>query len=338
MSAGTADVQADDDRSRRRDPPWIRPLLAACAMRARQRLTVLIFHRVRPLPDPLFPGDMHAAAFRERIEWVRNWFNVLPLDEAAARLARRSLPARALAISFDDGYADNQAIALPILQALGVPATFFIATGFLDGGRMWNDSIIEAVRGTDRSTLDLREAGLGEIAVDTLDARRRAIDSLIGAVKHLRPSERSAKVDRIVDVARAPLPRDLMMSSRQVRSLVDAGMSVGAHTISHPILAAVDDVTARREIVDGRGALEAVCGARVSLFAYPNGRPAADYHARHAAMVREAGFDAAFSTAYATARPGDSAMELPRATPWEATQAGWGLRLARNLFASARTA
>ena len=68
--------------------------------------------------------------------WVRDWFNVLPLSEAASRLAQGTLPARALSITFDDGYADNREIAAPILQRLGLSATFFIATSFLGGGCM----------------------------------------------------------------------------------------------------------------------------------------------------------------------------------------------------------
>ncbi len=71
--------------------------------------------------------------------WVKTWFNVMPLDAAVNALKKRNLPARAMAITFDDGYADNQVTALPILKQHGLSATFFIATGYLDGGRMWNE-------------------------------------------------------------------------------------------------------------------------------------------------------------------------------------------------------
>ncbi|WP_163360867.1 polysaccharide deacetylase family protein, partial [Escherichia coli] len=86
--------------------------------------------------------------------WLRSWFNVLPLDEAAQRLKDGSLPARAAALSFDDGYADNHDIALPLLQKHGLPCSFFIATGFLDGGRMWNDTLIESIRLSTKPLLD----------------------------------------------------------------------------------------------------------------------------------------------------------------------------------------
>ena len=113
------------------------------------------------------------------MRWVKCWFNVLPLGEAVTRLGEGRLPERPLAITFDDGYADNAAVAAPILLGLGIPATFFVATGFLDGGRMWNDTVIEAVRAAAGPVLDLAPLGLGEHAIATHDARRATIDRLI---------------------------------------------------------------------------------------------------------------------------------------------------------------
>ena len=110
------------------------------------RLTVMIFHRVLKEPDPLLPSEPDEQQFEARMRAVRAWFNVLPLAEAIGRLQAGALPARPLAISFDDGYADNFEVALPVLRKLGLPATFFVATGFLDGGCMWNDTVIETVR------------------------------------------------------------------------------------------------------------------------------------------------------------------------------------------------
>ena len=133
----------------------------------RARLSVLIFHRVLPQIDPLFPEEVDAQRFEQICGWLRSWFNVLPLDEAVLRLTDGALPERALAITFDDGYADNHNVALPILQRHGLVATFFIATGFLDGGRMWNDSVIESVRRTAQQEFDLRDldgAALGTYA------------------------------------------------------------------------------------------------------------------------------------------------------------------------------
>ena len=121
----------------------------------RGRLSTLIFHRVLPEPDPIFPDEMHAAQFDAVCGWVARWFNVLPLEEAVQRLAARSLPPRTLCITFDDGYADNHDVAMPILRRHGLCATLFVATGYLNGGTMWNDTIAESVRHAKGPSIDL---------------------------------------------------------------------------------------------------------------------------------------------------------------------------------------
>src|SRR5688572_19703615 len=104
---------------------------------AHARLTVLIFHRVLPEADPLLPGEPDPLRFRAQMQWLKSSFNVLSLPKAVERLRSGSLPKRAAAVTFDDGYADNFTVALPILQETGISATFFIASGYLNGGRMW---------------------------------------------------------------------------------------------------------------------------------------------------------------------------------------------------------
>ncbi len=130
--------------------------LSVASLRAAAReLSILVFHRVLPEPDPLFPDCRMRRGFARSVGWLHRWFNVLPLDEAIGRLAGGTLPERAAAITFDDGYADNFTVALPLLRERGSTATFFVATGFLDGGRMLNDTIIEAIRRCSRENLDL---------------------------------------------------------------------------------------------------------------------------------------------------------------------------------------
>ena len=168
----------------------------------RGRLTVLMFHRVHERPDSLFPNQMHAAMFRERMHWIRTWFNVLPLDQATNALARGTLPARALAITFDDGYADNFTVALPILRELDLHATFFVASAFIDGGRMWNDTVIEAVRGAVGDVLDLSSVGLGTHRIGTLEARRQAINAILLQLKYLSLAQREAQTVAVAVAAR----------------------------------------------------------------------------------------------------------------------------------------
>jgi hypothetical protein len=83
----------------------------------------------------------------------------------------------------------------------------------------------------------------------------------------------------------------------------------------------------------GRVQLETITGARVRLFAYPNGNPVRDYRHEHAELARELGFEAAVSAAWGAARPGDDLFQLPRFTPWDRGNFRFGLRLAAKRFA-----
>ncbi|GMV31372.1 MAG: polysaccharide deacetylase [Rhodanobacteraceae bacterium] len=299
---------------------------------ARGRLSILIFHRVLPQPDPLFPDEPDAARFEQQMRWITRWFNVLPLSEAVARLQAGALPARALAITFDDGYADNATVAAPLLQRLGLTATFFVATGVLGGGRMWNDTVIEALRRAPDGPLDLGPLGLGRFSLTDAASRRVAIERVIGAIKRLPYGERRDLVERIAATVGVPLPDDLMMSAAQVRELVTLGMSVGGHTVTHPILRSLDDATAEQEIARGRDDLVQITGEPIELFAYPNGVPGVDYDARHVAMARRCSFAAAVSTAHGVATRGADLYQLPRFTPWDRIQVRYALRMAGNLM------
>lgn len=301
----------------------------------RARLSIFIFHRVLSQIDPLFPDEPDARRFDEIMGWLSKWFQVLPLDKAVMQLRAGTLPAGSAAITFDDGYADNATNAMPILKRHRLTATFFVATSFLDGGRMWNDTLIEAIRGCQNDSLDLNGAGLGYFKLTSVVDRRLAIESLLGRVKHLQSDQRNetvAQVQRAVPIA---LPDDLMMTSRQVIQLRDAGMQIGAHTCTHPILAKLPDSEAMAEITSSKMALESLLNEPVSLFAYPNGKPGTDYCGKHALMVQQAGFAAAVSTASGVSSAATDAFQLPRFTPWDRTRLRYGIRLMLNLRAAA---
>lgn len=305
--------------------------LGTCAhFAAGPRLSILIFHRVLAAPDPLFPSEIDAQRFRRLMGLVRAGFRVMPLDEAVRGLAQGALPSHALAITFDDGYADNHDIAAPILHQLGLPATVFVASGHLDGGRMWNDSAIECVRRSTLSSIDLGFVGLPMVVpLGQVNERRSAIDRIISAVKHRDPGERERLVGDLHRICGQPrLPSDLMMTRGQVRSLAESGITIGAHTVSHPILKAVGDEQAELEIAGGRHELERIIDRPVTLFAYPNGRPGADYSNSHVEMVRRLGFAAAVSTASGHNGPGADPLQLRRFSPWDRSDAAWVGRLA----------
>jgi peptidoglycan/xylan/chitin deacetylase (PgdA/CDA1 family) len=258
---------------------------------------------------------------------LRSEFNVLSLGEACTRLARGALPARAACVTFDDGYADNEQVALPILKRLGLRATFFVCTGFCEGGIMFNDAVIEAVRHAPAGMHDLSSLGLGSHNLIDNASRRAAIDALISRLKYRPVEERRALVEQLAAVMGSTLPADLMMNPAQIRKLYEEGMEIGAHTVNHPILAMLDDEEARAEVVGGKRRLEEITGAPVTLFAYPNGKPARDYGPRDVEMVRKAGFAAALSTVSGVADSSSDLFQLPRFSPWEKNPYRLGLRL-----------
>lgn len=301
------------------------------------RLSTLIFHRVRAQAEAAAPQALDAAGFDRLLEWVTEVFTVLPVDEAVERLARGSLPPRALAITFDDGYADNAEVALPILRRRGLHAAFFIASDYLDGGVMWNDKITLAMRGAPEGCFtfggdELGILGLADVELGDDRSRRQAAAAFTSKVKYLAPQARAAAVDALVDRAGVSLPRTLMMSSAQVRELRAAGMVVGGHTCSHPILTALADSEAEAEIAGNKRRLEELLGERLSLFAYPNGVPGRDYRAEHARMVERAGYQAAFSTAWGVAQRAHDPFQLARFTPWDRHRNPFLWRMVRNLL------
>lgn len=282
---------------------------------SRARLAVFGYHQVLEKRDPLRPGEPDQRDFDRDVAVMKSVFTVLPLEEAVRRLRERTLPARAACITFDDGYANNQTLAAPILEAHGVPATFFVTGGAVDDGVMWNDLVIEAVarRGADLVLTDIpwdeqkrRSAGQGPALVA----------AILAEIKYRPLDQRLALAKRIYrdNVGEAP-PR-LMMTRPMVADLAARGFDVGGHTLTHPILSKLPAEQARREIAGCAAWLEQVTGRAPKTFAYPNGRPGTDFDSSHEAMVAEAGFAVAVSTTWSTARAGTDPYNVPRVGPW----------------------
>ncbi|WP_219118163.1 polysaccharide deacetylase family protein [Janthinobacterium sp. UMAB-56] len=295
-------------------------------------LSILIYHRVLARPDPLFPGEVDAAQFERQLRLLKRFYTPLPLGAAVQRLQDGSLPPRAACITFDDGYADNAQVALPLLQRHGVHATFFIATGYLDGGQMWNDTVIAAVRQAAGPVLDLRAHALGTLPVASLAQRQAAIATLLERLKYLPFARRQQLAMHIRRQAGATAGPPAMLSTAQLRQLHAAGMELGAHTASHPILSTLPERAARLDIANGKGQLESLIQAPVTLFAYPNGKVGRDYGAPHVAMVQNLGFRAAVATDRGVARPGAGLdlLQLPRFTPWDRGRLAFLWRLRQN--------
>jgi hypothetical protein len=192
---------------------------------------------------------------------------------------------------------------------------------------MFNDLVIEGVRTATGDTLDFDFLGLGRLPIGTEVERCEAAQAVIRLLKYLPAEERMQKAQRVAEACGLSSPPRLMTDADGVRRLAAAGMEVGAHTHSHPILNRMTPSDAESDISRGRDELAAILGYAPRLFAYPNGRLGKDYSAEHVAIVERLGFDAAFTTNPGVCRKGDPRWELARFTPWDRTPARFAMRL-----------
>ncbi|RZL03731.1 MAG: polysaccharide deacetylase family protein [Rubrivivax sp.] len=302
------------------------------------KLTILTYHRVPADIDPLLSSDqVDAQKFAKHMRAISECFNVLPLPQAIEHLERGTLPARALSITFDDGYQDNYTIALPILQRHGLKATFFVCSGYLNEGLMFNDVIVEALRACPSADLNLSWLGLGQIPVHDLVSKRLASEKILGAVKYLPFSEREEACGRLWQSAVPGKERPrLMMTDEQIRKLASLGMTIGGHTHTHPILNRLDLDSAREDIALNRRMLGALIGQEPVVFAYPNGRPVRDYGHEHVKLLKELGYQSAVSTAWGVATQSCDRYQLPRFSPWDDNPRRLVLRLFKNALLGQR--
>ena len=290
-------------------------------------LTVLLYHRVLDRPDELNPGEPSATQFDQQMSVLARMFNVLALNEALSRLSNGTLPARALSVTFDDGYRDNLDVAVPILQRHGLHATFFITSGLINGGRMMHDTVIETVRRLNSQAVDFGWLGLGRRRVTDVTSRLALIKELLGHVKYLPFEQRVEACERLAALVGDALPDSLMMTSEHVKAIDRAGMHVGAHTHLHPILSKLPAEQAYSQILMSRDLLGQMIGTVPSMFAYPNGKPSLDYGVEHVEMVKKAGFTAAVSVSFGTVTQDSDLLQIPRFCPWDRDPRRFALRL-----------
>jgi len=282
----------------------------------KKKLFILIYHRVLDKPDFMRPGEVDTKIFNWQMTLLANYFNVLPLATALEKMATDSLPPRAVCVTFDDGYADNYLNALPILKHQQLSATFFIASGYLDGGRMWNDTIIETLRNYRHATLDLTDIGLETYPVSTETEKATAAGKIIQQIKHLDTKQRTDYTYYVASQVEA-LPDNLMLTQEQLIKLHQSGMEIGGHTVTHPIMAKLPIQALEREITDNKTTLESLLGSHIRFFAYPNGKPGQDYLPEQTQLIQNSGYQAAVSTQWGVANHQTDLFQLPRFTPWD---------------------
>lgn len=265
------------------------------------RVVVLNYHRIA---DPeTCPFDRHIVSatpeeFGRQLDYLKRHFRVLSLDETIELLSGASPDGgRCVHITFDDGYADNARVAAPMLAERGLPATFFLATGFIDSRRpAWWDEIAWLARTTEVPVIELPEFGFD---MDLRESRGWAMRSAIELFKTLPRSDARRLVGLIAErsgLGRCPaaIAEPLWMTWDEARTLVPQGMAVGGHTVSHPVLSRLPLKDQREEIAGCRRRIVEELNMEPTAFSYPVGQPDSFTTATRRA-VAEAGYTVAFS-------------------------------------------
>lgn len=298
-------------------------------------LSILIYHRVLPKQSVLFPEEMDADRFDRQMRYLAGNFSVMSLPDAVRSLKQGTLPRRACCVTFDDGYADNLTVALPILEKYGLTATVFVATGYIDGGCMFNDAVIEIIANTSLPVLDFSDLGLESYDMGSIESRRVCAVKILKKTRSLPPEERNGIVKKMAFIAgNHALPNDLMLTRIQLVELSRRGIEIGGHTVTHPVLTSLSDCQAQAEIAQGKQTLENWIGKPVRCFAYPVGLPGRDFMPVHATMVRELGFEIAVTTANGVANSQSDSIQLPRLMPWGSSLIKFGARMVRQAWAA----
>ena len=230
---------------------------------------------------------VHADRFREHLRILRRNAELIGLAELDKRLAarRESPPGRdepeglAVCVTFDDGYADNLSLALPILKEEGVPAALFVSTGFVDDPAdvPWWDVNFRAAREIAQGVVHLRDNGRSlRFDTRTMGGRRGLLKAMNDAtLRRCRENggrARPVAEEVFPDMARAER-NDFCAWDDLRAALGDGLLTIGSHTVSHPVLSACADWETT-ELAASRERLEAELGERVAFFAYPYGGPA----------------------------------------------------------------
>lgn len=291
----------------------------------RSRPTVLTFHGVAAeapghlcnyeglhLYTPLFERLMTFVAARYRAVSLANLVDWLE--------GRRKLPDRAVVVTFDDGYRNVFTNAAPILKRLKIPATLYVATDFVYGGKMlWTDRLLSALYLSREPRILIEWSGGSFDMPLSNDADKVAADRrLLAVCKSLPDAERVALLARIVerlgvDESRLSLawPDHAPISPDELKRLPDFGIEVGSHTCSHAIVKRMTPHQAAHELAESKRLIESSVGRPCDQFSYPNGSPA-DFDARTRQHVIDTGYRSAVTTIKTAVAANQDRFEIPR--------------------------
>lgn len=249
-------------------------------------LRVLTYHRIRD-----------TDAFEQQMQYLAGGYHIVSMSELlSAYQGRHTLPPRSVMITFDDAYENFARCAWPVLRRLRLPVTMFVPTAYPDqpARLFWWDRLEHALRYTRRR--DKLETPAGLISLTAASGRTRGYRRLRDYVKSLPHAQVLARVDEICRAFDAPESEHCVLSWDALRQLADEGVTLCAHTRTHPLLNRVSIAEARDEAVGSLLDLEREIGAVLPVFAYPDGR----VNDGVVEALKQAGFVLAFTTVRGT--------------------------------------
>ena len=262
----------------------------------RHQALIVTYHRFSEREGAAW---ISARAFAEQVKYLAAHYTLVPLSWLASCLRDRELPPRLAAITIDDGYRDAYEIAFPILREHCAPATVFVVTEFVEGTAwLWTD---KARYLTESASARAFEIGIGgrNLRLELNGAASRAVAAALinAALKPLSEEAREALIERLAfDLGVKPPERPPAeygaINWRQAREMADAGVEIGSHTLTHPILTGLGDARLREEVAQSRDRIQNALGRKVETFCYPNG----DYDPRTQREVARAGYRLAVTT------------------------------------------
>lgn len=277
-------------------------------------LVVLIYHRVIELPSDPQMLAVRPDRFRQQLQALKAAFEIRRFEQSWADIQRPTV-----VITFDDGYADNLEYALPILEDLGIPATFFIATGYVGGSReLWWDELERSLLHSSGGKV-LNRVGAVELnrMYDCAQARERETlyQFLHPRLKTLSVKEREASMAELASLMIGiPEPRSSyrVLTAPELAQLAASPMAtVGAHTVCHQPLSSLSVEEQREEIELSRMQLQEWTGRPVPVFSYPFGAKT-DYTPETVALCRQAGFSRVAANYPAVVRRWTDPYQIPR--------------------------
>jgi peptidoglycan/xylan/chitin deacetylase (PgdA/CDA1 family) len=297
---------------------------------------ILMYHSVMEDPraqDALLGGTVHSReVFRRQMELVARQYRPASLDEVTRFVrGQDELPDRAVVVTFDDGYADNYEIVAPILNKVGVPATFYITVECVEQGKLpWPARLRFVFRTTKRKNWTDFSGKLWPLSGGSERGKAYLLScdeccKLVGTAQEKYVARHEEELDIQVPIESGAL----MMNYDHIRALAQHGHIVGSHTMTHPNLAHVSLQVARREMAESKQRLEQQLNTAIAHFSYPCPALSPHWTDQTVTASREAGYETAVTTDGGLARKGDNPLSLKRTRPTKTVEGlRWNLECA----------